>query len=133
MTGPDAQGEKSVPSIFAQLILASTKKQDSSLRTTIVQHNLILGVQVGAPMADFHSSLEVADFKDGLVIVVVDNQGLLNAVQKVVGSADWDVLEGPVDDCGASLGDSSILNERIDTLWSRVGMDFGVDRPRNEV
>ena len=98
-----------------------------------MQHNLILGVQVGAPMADFHGSLEVADFQNGLVIGVVDSHGLLNAVQEVVGSADWDVLEGAVDDGSASLGDSGILDKRIYTLWCRVGNDLRGNRPRNEV
>lgn len=71
-------------------------------------------------MADFHGALELENFDDGLVMMVVHNNGLLVGLEECFRSAGRDVLEGAVCHRGAGLRRRAFLNEAFDAFGGGI-------------
>ena len=69
----------------------------------VTQHDLVLDIQIGAPVADFSGTLVFDDRQDGLVVLIVDRKDLLFSVLKCYSHGGTDALERTIIDSCARL------------------------------
>ncbi len=84
---------------------------------------LIINVQVRTPMADFCSTLKLADLKNRVVEAVVDGDVLLLLVDKLRGGGRRNVVEGTVSDSRARLRRHGVSRE-LDILRDSIRVDL---------
>jgi hypothetical protein len=75
-----------------------TKKLMHILWAIVTQHNLILDIQIGSPVADFSGTLVFDDRQDGLVVFVMDRKDLLFRVLECYSHRRTDALERAIID-----------------------------------
>ena len=80
-----------------------TKKLMHMLWTIVAQHNLVLDIQIGSPVADFSSTLVFNDGQDRLVVLVMDRKDLLFSVLECYSHGRTDALERTIIDGRAGL------------------------------
>ena len=69
----------------------------------VSQHNLVLDIQIGSPVADFSGTFVFNDGQDRLVVLVVDRKDLLFSVLECYSHGRTDALEGSIIDGRARL------------------------------
>ena len=85
-----------------------------------MQVNLVLDVQVRAPVADLRGAFQLGDFQDRVVVGVVNGDLLLLRLQEWSVRSDRDVSERPVGDRRARLRDRVLRTILIHTIRGRV-------------
>ena len=61
-----------------------------------MQDNVILGVEIGTPVANFDRAFEFDDLENRLVVMVMNGDTFLVFFCENTGGARWDITEGTV-------------------------------------
>lgn len=71
-------------------------------------------------MTDFHGALELENFKDGLIMMVVHDNGLLVGLEECFGGAGRDVFEGAVCHRGTRFRSRTFLDKAFYILGRSI-------------
>ena len=93
------------------------------LRTGIMQPDVVLNIQICAPMANFGSALQPTDFKDRVLVLVLHANTFLLAFGKVLAGRSGYVIVWAVGQGGTGLRDGRLQSECIDAFRCSVRMN----------
>ena len=81
--------------------------------------NVVVDIQVSSPMADFSSTLELGDFQDRVLVVVVHSQTFLVGLDELEICGFRDMCERSVGNRCSRLCRNTVSGELVNTLGSR--------------
>jgi hypothetical protein len=85
--------------------------------------NIVLDIEIRAPMADLRRALKFGDLKNGVFIIVVHKHRLLMLRDKLLVGGGRNVVVWAIGDGCTTLGDRSIESKVSNVLGGRVRMD----------
>ena len=99
-----------------------------SPRSSVMQPNSILDVQVCAPVTDLRCALELGQLKNRIIIAVVNRDRFLLLVHEIRGCGRRYVMEGAVSQSRARLRHHCVRS-KLDILRCSVRVDLRARRP----
>lgn len=95
------------------------------LRPSVMQVDIVVDVQVRAPMTDLGHTLQFLDLQDGEIIAIMNRQRFLVRLDELRADRLWDVAERPIGDGRAGLGRDAIGREAVDAFRGGIRENVG--------
>lgn len=95
------------------------------LGSSVVQVDVVMDVQIRAPMTDLCHTLEFLDFQHGEVTAVVDSQRFLVRLDELRTDRLWNIAERSVSNGSARLGRDTVCCEFVYAFGRSVGKNVG--------
>ena len=80
--------------------------------------NVVVDIQVSSPMADFSGTLELGDFQDRVLVVIVHSQTFLVGLDELEVCGFRDMCERSIGYCCSRFRRNTVSSELVDTLGS---------------
>jgi hypothetical protein len=118
----DGQAVRIAPSSLKMLERRMGRNKIKNLRrTSIMQVNFVLYVEICSPMADLCCAAQFRDFQHWLIVSIVYHDRLLMLFDEVLVRRGFYIVIWSISDRCTRLGDRAIQCECVKNLWSGVG------------
>lgn len=90
------------------------------LRSSVAKLDVVVNIEIRAPVTDLRHTLKLLDLQHGVVVTVVNGQRLLVLLNPLSADRFREVAERAVSDGSAGLGCNTVGGEFVDAFGSGV-------------